>query len=102
MKTYVPDPEYWARYFDKGNVPDKHPAGIEAPTPRGLKSATLHIEAVTPVERENERVESELRRMGAFATPSKERTRKRREQVGRGGPSDRKLKRISTRDTSGF
>ena len=107
MKTYIPDPEKWARYFDRdkskeGIVTHGYRPGIiriEDPKPSKPKSETLRIEAVTPVQQQTERVESELRRLGAIKT--KERKRKRQDQRG-GGSSDRQLKRISARDTSGF
>ena len=109
MKSYVPDPEKWERYFqDKCSSPSQmvvhgsRPAviPIEDKKPSVPKSEIVSIEAVTPVQRQNERVESELRRIGALATLSKERKRKRKNQ--RGGSAGRKLKRVSSHDTSGF
>ena len=110
MKSYVPDPEKWVWYFqDKCSTPSQmvvvhgsRPAviPIEDKKPSLPKSEIVSIEAVTPVQRQNERVESELRRIGALATPSKERKRKRDHQ--RGGSAGPKLKRVSSQDTSGF
>ena len=109
MKSYVPDPEKWERYFqDKCSSPSQmvvhgsRPAviPIEDKKPSVPKSEIVSIEVVTPVQRQKERVESELRRIGALATPSKERKRKRKNQ--RGGSAGRKLKRVSSHDTSGF
>lgn len=109
MKTYVPDPEKWVRYFqDKCNTPSQMVAHgsqpgvipIEDKKPSVPKKEIVSIEAVTPVQRQKERVESELRRIGALETPSKERKRKREHQ--RGGSAAPKLKRVSSHDTSGF
>ena len=105
MKDYVPDPEKWARYFDrkreKGQVTilgsQPRIISIENAKEREPPQQSVQIEAVTPVQRENERVESELRRVGALPT------KKRKRQQGGGGVSHvPRLKRLSNNDTSGF
>ena len=67
------------------------------------KSEIVRIEAVTPVQRQNERMESELLRMGALKKPSRERKRKHTDTLDqRGGSRSLKLKRVSSCDTSVF
>ena len=111
MKTYIPDPEKWASYFQRKSSSGQIQAigwqrkviPIEDKDPRVTKSEVVLIEAVTPVQREKERVESELRRIGALKKPSRERKRKHEDITDqRGGSSHQKLKRVSSCDTSGF
>ena len=71
MKNYVPDPEKWARYFtnkQKTRITigghKKAVISIEDSPPRVSKPKVLSINAVTPVEQQNERVKSELWRIG--------------------------------------
>ena len=67
------------------------------------KLEIVRIGAVTPVQRQNERVESELLRIGALKKPSRERKRKHADTLDqRGGSNSLKLKRVSSCDTSGF
>ena len=58
---------------------------------------------ITLVQLQNERVESELLRMGALKKSSRERKRKRADTLDqRGGSRSLKLKRVSSCHTSGF
>ena len=72
MKTYEPDPEKWAQYFLRNDSSSKRQVK-EGQRPRVIpiekkisnvsnKTEIVRIEAVTPVQRQNERVESELLR----------------------------------------
>ena len=73
MKTYEPDPEKWARYFLRNDSSSKSQVK-EGQRPRVIpienetfnvpnKLEIVRIEAITPVQRQNERVESELLRI---------------------------------------
>lgn len=108
MKQYVPDREIWARYFDKKKEPGQITSLGWTPRIIGIgkvvskkstpQTQSVLIEAVTPVQRENERVEGELRRLGSMST------KKRKQQRGGGGGKRKspRLKTVRQHDTSGF
>ena len=94
LKTYVPDPESWARYFEKvleGKAPPRtwRKGGeiitIEKVRLVSRKPSLVRIEAVTPVERTVAQAKSELRRQGVLVetddqkTPSSKRKREKKE-----------------------
>lgn len=71
LTKYVPDREFWAKYFrkvskDKSRMWRKggEIISIETERPVSVKAKLVKIETVTPVERHMEQVKSELRRLG--------------------------------------
>ena len=110
LTTYVPDPDKWVRYFEdvaSGNShrQDNRPGVIpiedtKAWTPEAKQ---VHTVPVAPVQHMNDRIKSELRRIGALKTSSKLRKKQHEEiRAQSGGSMIKQLKRVSKRDTSGF
>ena len=97
MKTYQPDPEKWARYFlrndssSKSQVKEGQRQRVIPIENKALnvpnKSEIVRIEAITPVQRQNKRVESELLRIGALKKPSRERKRTHADTLDQRGGS---------------
>ena len=110
MKEYVPDWDKWARYFERvaektekgqvvridGSRPTRRIIPIEDPEKKPPRPKEYPIVAVTPVERMNEQIKSEIRRLKALASG------KRKPQRGGGRGARSRLKRVGSRDTSGF
>ena len=110
LTTYVPDPDKWVRYFEdvasgKSHRQDNRPEviPIEDIKEWNPEVKQVHIVPVTPVQHMNDRIQSELRRIGALKNSSKLR-KKQHEKIRAqsGGSMIKQLKRVSKRDTSGF
>jgi ssDNA-binding replication factor A large subunit len=112
LTKYVPDPEKWARYFIRvaeGKIEPQTGRNSKIlivdddAQPATSRNSTVEIEPVTPVQRMNDRIESELRRIGALKISSKVRKRQHGEtRAQQGGSTSKQLKRVSKWDTSGF
>jgi hypothetical protein len=113
LTKYVPDHEKWARYFTEkaeGKIEPRTGANskiliVDEDDTKSVTSrnSAVKIEPVTPVHRMNERIESELRRMGALKSSPRGSNRERKiVRRQEGGSNKKQLKRVSLWDTSGF
>ena len=94
LTKYVPDPENWARYFEKVSE-DKEQSrtwrkggeiiSIDTDRPVSAKSKLVRIEAVTPVERIVEQAKSELRRQGVLVEEEDKKTHSSKRKRGKEG-----------------